>query len=300
MSPNKTKKLTVGILAKSGQTVSLELLSEALEWLRERKISYLVDRQVGEEIGLDKTNSKLLIEREDLTKLCDPIVVIGGDGTLISVSRHASEKSPRIIGVNTGTLGFLTEITIDEMFTVLENVIEDREESENRYLLKISVEKSGEVISEHSALNDVVISKEALSRIFGVKLSVDGQPAGIFRGDGVIVSTPGGSTAYSLAAGGAIVHPAVDALLVTPICPHSLTTRPIVLPGKSELVLEISSRKPTEGKNLYLTIDGQEGMPLAEDCSVKVTTSENYVRFVRSPTKSYFDVLGAKLKWASK
>jgi len=293
------KKTIVGVVAKPHQAVAIELAKKVINWLEEKGVDYRIGDQIQKELEFPADGAKVFVEREDFTESCDPIVVLGGDGTLISVCRHASKNTPTIIGVNVGTLGFLTEIIAEELIPTLEAVLGGKAALERRVLLGGEVRRPGRDTISYTAVNDIVVTKEALARIFGVELFVNGERAAVYRGDGVIISTPGGSTAYSLAAGGAIVHPQVDAILVTPICPHSLTSRPLVLPGGSKISLRVSPDTKGGGENIFFTIDGQEGMSLSSGGEVSVTTSEYGVMFAKSPSKSYFEVLGTKLKWGN-
>ena len=288
----------LGVVAKTRQPTTRELTSQILEWCRARKLDYRVDSEIATELNF--TESEKIIDRREIARQCGLIVVLGGDGTLISVCRHGVSPPPTILGVNAGTLGFLTEITTDELFPVLEETLAGRAKLETRSLLAAEVWRKGKRIAEYSAMNDVVLSKEALARMFSVEVSVSGEFAAIIRGDGVIVATPGGSTAYSLAAGGSIVHPQVNAILITPTCPHSLSTRPLVVPGNSTIDLVLVSKTNRAQKEIYLTIDGQEGMELRAEDRVTVTTSQHRVVFVKSPSRTYYDVLGTKLKWATR
>lgn len=298
--PLQTAGTVVGLVAKKGHPLSKLLIERLVGWLREHGIEYRIDREFADELSADFVSEQILLSREEMTTVASPIIVLGGDGTLISVSRHPSSRAPLILGVNLGTLGFLTEITVDEVMASLEQVLRNEAEDESRALLRAEVSRAGNgAPSVHYAINDVVITKEALARIFGVNLWVNDDHAALIRGDGVIVSTPAGSTAYSLAAGGSIVHPQVDATLVTPICPHSLTSRPLVLPGKSRVVLEVVTGSHRETDRVFLTIDGQDGMELGHGDRVVITTSEYHVRFVKSSSRNYFQVLGTKLKWAT-
>ncbi len=289
---------TIGIVAKVGHPLAAGLCHSVISWLEERKLNYVLDSELA--TLLTTIDEAKFAQREKLTTLADPLIVLGGDGTLISVCRHPAKRAPRIIGVNLGTLGFLTEITTDELLPTLSATLEGTAELDERKLLEATVQRKGKSASTFYAINDVVVTKETLARIFGVDCLVDGAFAANIRGDGVIVASPGGSTAYSLAAGGSIVHPAVDAVLVTPICPHSLSSRPLVLPGRSKIALRISTAPQCDEGEVYLTIDGQEGMALASGDTVTVRSSAHSVMFVRSHSRTYFDVLGAKLKWAQK
>lgn len=284
----------VGIAVKIKHPKALELSKKAITWLSSEGYSYCIDQSLGKELDYA---SDLVVPREEMTKKCSHILVLGGDGTLISVARHPADRSPVIIGVNLGTLGFMTEITAEEMLDVLESCLLGKTKLERRFLLSAKLYRQEKQIGKFSALNDVVFTKQALARVFKLKLHVDGQFATEFRGDGVIVSTPSGSTAYSLAAGGSVVHPQVHAYLITPICPHSLSSRPLVIPGNMQLKLTLSSEIKKTEDEVFLTIDGQEGTALKQGDEVTITVSKHSVLFAKSPSKNYFEVLSNKLKW---
>ena len=288
----------VAIVAKHIHPEAGELCKQAISWLQEKKYKVAVERETARELGGSSFENLEILEREECTRKCDAVIVLGGDGTLISVCRHASKKTPLILGVNPGTLGFLTEITRDELSEALNSLHSGEYEVESRSLFHCQVKRNKKLIAEYHVLNDVVITKQALARIFGLKLSVDTIPAASIRGDGIIIATPGGSTAYSMAAGGSIVHPQVAAILVTPICPHSLTSRPLVLPGTSTISLEVA--EDIQSDNIFLTIDGQSGMALESNDKISVKTSPYVVDFFKSQTRSYYDILAAKLKWSAK
>ena len=206
----------VGIVGKESRESALKLADELVRWLIKRKIDYRVEAKLAGALNKELTNEKIILPRDQLSSHCSPIIALGGDGTLISVSRHPAEVEPVIIGVNLGTLGFLTEITTEELFSTLEDTLSGDTSLERRPLFKAILKREGEAIETFYAVNDVVITKEALARIFGIQLSVNNELASNIRGDGIIVSTPGGSTAYSLSAGGSIVHPQVCLLYTSP------------------------------------------------------------------------------------
>ncbi len=294
----------IGLAAKVEHPLAKGLASRFLTWAEERGQPCLFDLDTGTLLGLQpgasSGNGPGVCPRSELTTRCALVVVLGGDGTLISVCRHPSPQVPKIIGVNLGTLGFLTEVAVEELLPTLELAVSGRAVMERRTLLAATVRRNGESIAEYHAINDVVITKEALARIFGIDMEIDGAQAAHVRGDGVIVATPSGSTAYSLAAGGSIVHPSVQAILITPICPHSLTSRPLVLPSSCQVKLRVASESAAPNDQVYLTIDGQIGMELLDKDEVAVTSSPYAVDFVRSPCRNYFQVLATKLKWANR
>jgi NAD+ kinase len=289
----------VGVVAKPRHDKAGVVTKEVIAWLEQKGVSYRVGKEVAQVLSISKKSPEIVLERQLFTSVCDVVVVLGGDGTMISVCRYPSERPATILGVNLGTLGFLTEVTADELFDTLEKVLDGTARKEKHSLLDISVYQKNKTPITFHAINDVVITKEALARVYSVSVYVDDIFAAMIRGDGVIVSTPLGSTAYSLAAGGSIVHPLVEALLVTPICPHSLTTRPLVLPGKSKIKICIEKISQESKDEVFLTVDGQQGMELRESDEVTITTSKHYVYFVKSPVRTYFEVLGTKLKWAN-
>ncbi len=290
----------IGLASKHEHPLAKGLASRFLNWAAEHQIRCFVDEETSSLVGSSELKTATTIERSKLTTNCSIIVVLGGDGTLISVCRHPSPHIPKIIGVNLGTLGFLTEVAVEELLPTIELTVSGAAKTGRRYLLRSEVRRAGATLATYHAINDVVITKEALARIFGIDLQIDGGQAAHLRGDGVIIATPSGSTAYSLAAGGSIVHPGVAAILLTPICPHSLTSRPLVLPSECSIGLRIDTVSSAPHDQVYLTIDGQTGMELLDGDEVVVSTAEYAVDFVKSPTRSYFQVLAAKLKWASR
>jgi len=289
-------KQTIGIVAKPKSERALELARQLIQWVEAKKIPYYLGEELVETLGSGAEVG--VASRSEITSHCNPVVVLGGDGTFISVSRHPGKSPTTIIGVNVGTLGFLTEITADEMLKTVESVLSGEAEIEERNLLEVKLIRAGKTIAEYFALNDAVLTKEALARIFAVECNVDGQFATVVRGDGLVVSSRSGSTADSVAAGGSIVHPQVDALLITPISPFSLTTRPLVVPGKSRINLQLPESNGEGGQEVHLTVDGQTGSPLQGGDLIEVTTSKRSVRFAKSPSKNYFQILATKLKWA--
>lgn len=270
---------TIGIAAKN--TAEAHAYAEQVASdLRARGFTVLYDRDVP--------------SKQELARNSDLLITFGGDGTLLSVARHAPDSVP-VIGVNMGTLGFLTEIRVEEFPEVLERVLEGHYYVEPRVTFSVSVSGPDRDSSKrYRVLNDVAINKSAVARIIEMRVSVAGLFVSTFRGDGLIVATPTGSTAYNLSAGGPIIYPTMGAVVITPICPHMLTNRPLVLPD--ELDIEISLTTP-DARDIFLTLDGQEGFELSERDRVCVRKSEERVLLVQSPDKNYFDVLRNKLKW---
>jgi NAD+ kinase len=281
---------TIGIAAKTTAPRALDYAKHVAGDLRARGLTVIFDDDTGRHVE----DGEETAPKPDLGRRCDLLITFGGDGTLLSVARHAPEHVP-IVGVNMGTLGFLTEIRVEEFPTVLERVLEGHYFVEPRVTFSVTV--TGPDRDPHKSyrvLNDVAINKSAVARIIEMRVSVAGLFVSTFRGDGLIVATPTGSTAYNLSAGGPIIYPTMGAVVITPICPHMLTNRPLVLPD--ELDIEIGLITP-DAKDIFLTLDGQEGFELSERDRVCVRKSEERVLLVQSPDKNYFDVLRNKLKW---
>lgn len=258
--------------------------------LRARGIEVIFDEHTAATLG----DTRAALPKSELGRHSELLITFGGDGTLLSVARHAPEHVP-IVGVNMGTLGFLTEIQVDQFPEVLERVLDGRHEVEPRVTFTVSVSgPERDAAKSYRVLNDVAINKSALARIIEMRVSVAGLFVSTFRGDGLIVATPTGSTAYNLSAGGPIIYPTMGAVVITPICPHMLTNRPLVLPD--ELDIEIGLATP-DSRDIFLTLDGQEGFEISDRDRICVRKSEERVLLVQSPDKDYFDVLRNKLKW---
>jgi NAD+ kinase len=281
---------TIGIAAKVTAPPALAYAEQIANQLRaDGRTVYFDDDTAALLDGKFESFSK-----SELGKHCDLLVTFGGDGTLLSVARHAPEPVP-ILGVNMGTLGFLTEIRVEEFPGVLERVLDGQYFVEPRVTFTVSVSGPNRDSSkQYRVLNDVAINKSAVARIIEMRVSVAGLFVSTFRGDGMIIATPTGSTAYNLSAGGPIIYPTMGAVVITPICPHMLTNRPLVLPD--ELDIEVSLATP-DAKDIFLTLDGQEGFEISDRDRVCVRKSEERVLLVQSPEKNYFDVLRNKLKW---
>jgi NAD+ kinase len=288
----------VGLVAKSHLDAAAIVLVELAHWLRDRNVVPVFEADTAALAGLGpdvETTS-----RDDLPKACELLVVLGGDGTLIGMAGRIAQSRAAIpiLGVNFGSLGFLTEITLPELYPSLESVLAGTALIDQRMMLRGRTVRGGSVFADRFVLNDAVITKGALSRIIDLAVWVDDQPIMRVRADGLIVASPTGSSAYNLAAGGPIVHPAVDALLLTPIAPHMLTNRPVVIPGASEVRVE----PMMDGSNdkVFVTFDGQSGHPLQAGDIVSITRAERPLRLVRASTRTYFDVLRQKLKWGER
>ncbi len=231
--------------------------------------------------------------REDLPAVVDLLIVLGGDGTMLAAARLIGGRRIPVLGVNFGGLGYLTEFTLEEVFPTLERLLTEDALIDSRLMLDAVVYRAGRCVAEYSVLNDAVVNKSALARIIQIECWIDGALVTTFRADGLIVSTPTGSTAYSLSAGGPIVHPAVAAIVITPICPHMLTNRPLVISSESEVRLTV--RTPRE--EVTLTLDGQVGFALQVEDEVIVRRSAKTFDLVSPVNKNYFQVLRDKLYW---
>lgn len=278
----------IGICAKVISPEAVEFSREIAKELQDRDHEIVLDVATAEGLALEGAR---VCEKSELGEQADLLITFGGDGTLLSVARHAPSNVP-VIGVNMGTLGFLTEIRVEELRQVLENVLSGHYRSDRRVAFEVHVENDrGEEI--YRVLNDAVINKSALARIIEMKVTVGEQFVSTFRADGLIIATPTGSTAYNLSAGGPIIYPTMNAVVLTPICPHMLSNRPVVLPDSLPIEIEVV----TPNQEVFVTLDGQEGVPLVEHQRVIIQRSPEPVQLVLSPTKNYFDVLRSKLKW---
>lgn len=287
-----------GIVAKTRLDEAAGVLAELAGWLRARGVEPVFDAESASLAGLSPNSP--WPSRDDLPRECDLLVVLGGDGTLIGMAGRAANAGADtpILGVNFGSLGFLTEITLPEMYEALESILDGSAKLEDRLMLRAQSIRSGEVVTDRLALNDVVITKSAMSRIIDLAVTIGNEPVMRVRADGLIVASPTGSTAYNLAAGGPIVHPAVDALLLTPIAPHMLTNRPIVVPGAADI--RVQSAAGASNDELFVTFDGQSGHPLQTDEVIRIRRAERTTTLVRAATRTYFDVLREKLKWSER
>lgn len=282
----------IGIISKPKADAVCSVVPPLLAWLRARGAMAECDPETAS--CLPEVTSG--VAREELLAKSDLLIVLGGDGTLLALSRSLTETSPPILPINLGGLGFLTSVTLGETYQILEEVFAGTNRISERVLLQAEIQQGD--VSQHKnlALNDVVITKAALSRIIELDLSIDESYVCSYKADGLIVSTPTGSTAYSLAAGGPIVYPVLDAFVITPICPHALTNRPLVVPDRMHL--QIAYR--ASDSEVYLTLDGQVGMALERGDRVRICKSDIKMRLVRPSRRTYFEILRSKLKWGAR
>jgi NAD+ kinase len=282
---------TVGVIAKPDAEAARKLVPALVEWLEERGVVVRLDEATCRHLS-----GRTPVPREQVPDGCQLVVVLGGDGTLLSAARAIGGREIPLFAVNLGSLGFLTAITVDEVFPELERAFRGEHRVARRRLLKCEVTRRGSVISAYEALNDVVITTASLARMIEAEAFIDSQFVCRYKADGVIVATPTGSTAYSLSAGGPIVFPSVAALCLTPICPHTLTHRPVLVADTS--LIRLVNR--AVDRHAYLTVDGQVGEPLNEGDEVSCRMSEKALRLIRPPRAMFFDVLRAKLKWGER
>jgi NAD+ kinase len=282
----------IGIISKPRKSEVRDIVPHLLEWLKERRVEACIDKETG---AILETNGRGLT-RNEMPAQVDLIVVLGGDGTLLATARALNRRPVPILAVNLGGLGFLTVITREELYPTLEQVLAGNYQSERRVQIEGEIVRADEALSSFLALNDVVLNKGAIARILDFDVLVDGQFVSSYKSDGLIVSTPTGSTAYSLAAGGPVIAPTVGAFIVTPICAHTLTNRPLVLPDSVtvEVVLK------TEHESAYLTVDGQMGIAARSDDIVRIRKSGSYVELIQPKQKNYFEILRQKLKWGER
>jgi NAD+ kinase len=287
----------VGLVAKHRLDAAAGVLAELAGWLEARRVQPVFEEDTAALVGLpaDRPTSS----RDDLPKNCDLLVVLGGDGTLIGMASRIVKAGANvpILGVNFGSLGFLTEITLAELYPSLESVLAGKATIDERMMLQARTLREGAIFTTSTVLNDVVITKGALSRIIDLSVAIGDQPVMRVRADGLIVASPTGSSAYNLAAGGPIVHPAVGAILLTPIAPHMLTYRPVVVPAESQITVQPVMNGNDE---VFVTYDGQSGHSLEAGDVVTICESSATLRLVRAATRNYFDLLRQKLKWGER
>ena len=280
----------VGVVLKTTSTEAAELGKRLLDELARLDLEAVVERETATALEVDGE-----VDREELPSQVDLVVVLGGDGTLLSVTRGAINGTP-ILGINMGTLGFLTEHPAESLFPMLHAAIEGRAATVRRERLLVTVETPGRDPSTHCVLNDAVINKSALARMLDLSVHVNGALVSRFRADGLIIATPTGSTAYNLSAGGPILYPNLGVIVVTPICPHTLTNRPLVL----SLDSKVEMRLEKQSEEVWLTLDGQQGFPLSTEDLVRIERCQDPVLLITDQDRSYFQILHRKLKWGER
>lgn len=290
-SYSKEKTVRIGIVGKTDNIGISDLAGLLIDTFKSRNIEIILDDKLSKLVPHD-----MYAPIEKLLKKVNLVMVLGGDGTFLGVSRMIGGTNIPIVGINMGGLGFLTEVTKDEAADLAELIINRKYEIENRAMISVSVLRKKKILCRHDVLNDVVINRGIGSRIVDLSINIDGSQITAFKADGLIIATPTGSTAYSLSAGGPIVFPTLPLMIVTPICPHTLTNRPLVI--SNTRVIHIKSFHETKG--LQVTLDGQINVDLKNGDVVKVTKSKKSVNFIKSPFRDYFTILKTKLMWGER
>jgi NAD+ kinase len=282
---------TVGVISKPAVPAAAEVVPRLLDWLESRGLRTRYDKRTADYAARPDG-----LPRDEVPAGCDLVIVLGGDGTLLSAARSIGNRETPLFAVNLGGLGFLTAITIDELYPELERALRGEHRIGRRKLLHAEVHRGGSVCSSYEALNDVVLTKASIARMIDLDTFIDHQFMCAYKADGLIISTPTGSTAYSLSAGGPIIFPSVPTICLTPICPHMLTNRPVLVSETSTVKVHCRG----EDASVFLTIDGQIGEPLQKDDCVVCCSSNYALNLIRPPRMMFFDVLRQKLKWGER
>jgi len=284
----------IGIVLKPHQPDALKTICELTTWLSQRGISIAGGPELEQERIEHQTGCKVnSIPADKLSANVDLILVLGGDGTMIATARLMGETEVPVLGVNYGGLGYLAEFRIEELYAALDSILAGNYRLDQRVMLDVDLVRGDESVSHHRVLNDVVINKSALARIIEIETHLNKQFVNSFRADGLIVSTPTGSTAYNLSAGGPVIFPSMNAVVITPICPFTLSNRPIVVPDDAAIELCLK----TDNEDVALTLDGQVGFPLKVQDRVVIHKSKATFNLVQPANRNYFDVLRDKLRW---
>jgi NAD+ kinase len=286
-----TRQKTVAIISKPDRPELTKVLPALEAWLRERNYGVVVD----EESGAYFTTSNVVPRGELAGQKPYLALVLGGDGTLLSAARAVAEVGTLILGINLGTLGFMTELALADLYPALEAIEKERYIVDSRSMLSCSLVRGGQIVATHIALNELVVSKSAIARLNHFELFVDTEFVSSYKADGLIIATPTGSTAYSLGAGGPILKPDVDAFVITPVSPHGLTHRPVVVRDSVEIEIQVK----TGQEEAFLSLDGQVGMPVRDGDIVRCGKAEYPARLLRFQ-KTFFEVLATKLKWGER
>lgn len=284
----------IGIVLKPHQPEALKTICELVEWLAERGIKVVGGPEIERERIEHQTGCAVdEVTHDNLAADVDLILVLGGDGTMIATARMIGDQEVPVIGVNYGGLGYLAEFRIEELYAGLEAVLAGNYRLDKRVMLAVELRRDDTLITSNRVLNDVVINKSALARIIEIEASFNRQFVNSFRADGLIVSTPTGSTAYNLSAGGPVIFPSMNAVVITPICPFTLSNRPIVVPDDGEIELQLK----TDQEEVALTLDGQVGFPLKVEDRIAIRKSRTTFNLIQPSSRNYFDVLRDKLRW---
>jgi NAD+ kinase len=280
---------SIGIISRPRRSNLAVVVPPLLDWLESRGVRVLYDTETASALQ----DCSKGIERDQVAKSSQLLLVLGGDGTLLAAARVAAPLDIPILPINMGSLGFLTSFKLEEMYPALEETLAGRLPSSERVMLDVELEREGRVIERQTVLNEAVINKGALARMIDLELLIDGEFVCRYRVDGLIVATPTGSTAYSLSAGGPIVHPSVESWVITPICPHTLSDRPVVIRDSSQVEIDLSAGT----ESVFLTLDGQTGIPMQPADKVRMTRAAERLKLIQPQKKSYFEILHSKLKW---
>jgi NAD+ kinase len=288
MQPAHTFR-NIGIISRPRRSNLTEVVPPLLSWLEDRGIHVAYDQETASSLPEPSEGRS----REQVAAASDLLLVLGGDGTLLAAARVAAPRSIPILPINMGSLGFLTSFMLEELFPALEDILAGRLTISERVMLHAELQRGEKILDKQTVLNEVVINKGALARMIELELSIDRDFVCRYRADGLIVASPTGSTAYSLSAGGPIVHPSVESFIITPICPHTLSDRPVVVGDTS--IIEVKLSAGTE--SVFLTLDGQKGIPLQATDRVRISRAHQRLKLIQTPNKSYFEILRNKLKW---
>jgi len=288
MQPAHTFR-NIGIISRPRRSNLTEVVPPLLSWLEDRGIHVAYDQETASSLPEPSEGRS----REQVATASDLLLVLGGDGTLLAAARVAAPRSIPILPINMGSLGFLTSFMLEELFPALEDILAGRLTISERVMLHAELQRGEKILDKQTVLNEVVINKGALARMIELELSIDRDFVCRYRADGLIVASPTGSTAYSLSAGGPIVHPSVESFIITPICPHTLSDRPVVVGDTS--IIEVKLSAGTE--SVFLTLDGQKGIPLQATDRVRISRAHQRLKLIQTPNKSYFEILRNKLKW---
>jgi NAD+ kinase len=280
----------IGLFCKPKAPSAANTLSKLIHWLRKLNCQVLLDTATATIINESSSHSKATI-----SEIADLLIVLGGDGTLLSVARAAHPHNVPILAVNLGSLGFLAEISLDELYPTLENILNEKFKIESRMLLNAYIWRNGKKVEDYNVLNDIVINKGVVARVINLQVLVDGQYMTSYRADGLIIATPTGSTAYSLSAGGPIIHPSMQTLVLSPICPFTLTNRSILIPDQSIIQVKLDA----EYNDVRVTLDGQESYKMKAGDILEIQKTKTTLQLIKGPNKNYYKILRKKLHWGT-
>lgn len=280
---------TIGVISRPRRLNLSSVVPSLIQWLEAHGLRVIYDEETASAL----TNHSDGQTREHISNEADILLVLGGDGTLLAAARVAASRCIPILPINLGSLGFLTSFTVEELYPALEETLAGRSSMSERVMLQVELVRGETVVDRENVLNDAVVNKSALARMIELELYIDDDFVCRYRADGLVVASPTGSTAYSLSAGGPIVHPAVEAFLITPICPHTLTDRPVVVRDSCRIEVKLTG----SDESVFLTLDGQRGVPMQAGDRIRITRSPQCLKLIQPPRKSYFEILRSKLKW---